>query len=87
MREPYLFESVNRFLRKEATVEELADVADGWGVNIDKLVRLINRKQIEVIDEDVENYQRKLKEEKRSKNAIKRAKRRAEKEAAKQSLS
>lgn len=38
-------------LREEATLEELAFVGDSWSVNIDKLVRLINSKQIEVTDD------------------------------------
>lgn len=77
---PYLFEPVKRMLQEEATVEELADVSMGWGVDLDKLIRLINKKEIKVTEEDIRRSQKKA--EKQSRNAIKRAKRRAEKEAA-----
>ncbi len=83
LKHSYLFEPVKRMLREEATVDELVNVADRWGIDIDKLVRLVNSKQIKVTDEDINNYEMKLRgQAKQSKNARKRAKRRAEKEAA-----
>jgi len=80
---PYLFEPVKRMLREEATLEELAFVGDSWSVNIDKLVRLINSKQIEVTDEEIENYKRKMEKQARhqARKKAKKEKWRAKKEA------
>lgn len=82
--EPYLFEPVRRMLYEDTTVEELVNVVNGcWDVDIDKLVELVNSKQIKVTDEELERHRKKLeKQAKQSKNARKRAKRRAEKKAA-----
>lgn len=80
LKSPYLFEPVKKMLQEEATLDELADISLGWGVDVEKLVRLINKKEIKVTEEDIRRTQKKA--ERRSKNALKKAKRRAEKEAA-----
>ena len=83
---PYLFEPVKRMLREEATIEELAFVADSWSVDIDKLVRLINSREIEASDEEIERYKRKKEKEARhqARKKAKKEKLKAKKEAAKQ---
>lgn len=81
LRSPNLFIPVKRFIKNEATVEELANVTDGTSLDFDKFVRLINSKDIkELSDNEMKKTDNKQTEHK-SKNARKREKRRAEKEA------
>lgn len=44
LKSPDLYEPVKRVLREETTVEELLSVSNGYGVDIGKLVELINSK-------------------------------------------
>lgn len=80
LRSPNLFEPIKTMINNEATVEELVNVTDITSLNCEKMVRLINSKNIrEMTDEELERLKQ---NNKKSKNALKRAKRRAEKEAA-----
>lgn len=80
LRSPNLFEPIKTMINNEATVEELVNVTDITSLNCEKMVRLINSKNIrEMTDEELERLKQ---NKKKSKNALKRAKRRAEKEAA-----
>lgn len=80
LRSPNLFEPIKTMINNEATVEELVNVTDITSLNCEKMVRLINSKNIrELTDEELERLKQ---NKKKSKNALKRAKRRAEKEAA-----
>lgn len=75
-----MFEPIKTMINNEATVEELVNVTDITSLNCEKMVRLINSKNIrEMTDEELERLKQ---NKKKSKNALKRAKRRAEKEAA-----
>lgn len=57
--ESYLFEPVRRMLYEDTTVEELLNVVKGcWDVDIDKLVELVNSKQIKVTDEELERHRK-----------------------------
>ena len=67
LQSPYLYEPVQRMLKEEATIEELANVSEQWSVNVDKLVQLINSREIKVSDEDIENYKRKTDKQARKK--------------------
>jgi len=80
LRSPNLFEPIKTMINNEATAEELVNVTDITSLNCEKMVRLINSKNIrEMTDEELERLKQ---NKKKSKNALKRAKRRAEKEAA-----
>lgn len=64
---PYLSTPVKRMLMEEATVEELAFVNDGWSVNVHKLVRLINSKQIKATKEEILKFEKRAKRKERKK--------------------
>ena len=81
LNESYYFEPVRRMLLEDTKIDELLYVANnGWDIDADRLVNLINSKKLRLTEEEFRRIQKK--KAKRSKNAEKRAKRRAEKEAA-----
>lgn len=73
LRSPNLYEPIKRMINNDATVEELVNVTSITSLDCEKMVRLINSKEIKVTEKD---------KNKQSRNARKRAKRRADKEAA-----
>lgn len=81
LRNPRLFIPIKRFLKNEATVDELANVTDGTSLDFDKFFRLINSKDIKELSDDEMKRLNNKQTEYKSKNARKREIRRAEKEA------
>lgn len=79
LRNPRLFIPIKRFLKNEATVDELANVTDGTSLDFDKFFRLINSKDIKELSDDEMKRLNNKQTEYKSKNARKREQRRAEK--------
>ena len=77
---PDLYEPIKRVLREETTIEELVNVSHGYGgVDVEKLVQLINSKEIKVTDADRKKMNRKAsKEAKKKKLEAKREARKKE---------
>lgn len=72
LKEGYLYESVLRMIYEEATVEELFNVTNEWGISINKLVKLINSKELTVTKEDmIEVRKREAKQRRKERKKLK----------------
>ena len=70
LRSPNLYVPVQRLIKYEASIEELAVVMENWCIDVKKFVRLINKKDLkELTDEEMRalEQERKKKKKKRKK--------------------